>query len=62
MVAYSKHFLGGDDLDAVLVIFSSYGYGANDSELVENIATDEKVHDYRKCSFYFIVCIAAAYQ
>ena len=48
MAALRKDFLSGGDFEAALAIFSSYDYGANASEAVEKIATDEK--DYRKCS------------
>ena len=50
----------GDDFDGVLAIFLSYRYGANASEAVGKIATDEKY--YHKCSMYVIICIATTYQ
>ena len=59
MAAFSEDFHCGDNFDAVLAIFCYYGYGTSASEAVEKMATDEK--DYRKCSFCFIVCIAAPY-
>ena len=60
MAACSEDFLCGDDFDAVLAIFRSYGYGANAAEAVEKIVTDEK--DYSKCSLCFTVCRVSAYQ
>ena len=56
----AKYFLCGDDLDPVLAIFLSDGYGANTPEGVEEIAADEK--DCSKCSLCVIVCIARVYQ
>ena len=47
MAAFNEDFLSGDFED-VLVILCSYDYGANASEAVEKIATDEK--GYHKCS------------
>ena len=44
----------GDDTHAFLHLFSSNGYGANVSEAVGKIATDEK--DYHKYSLCVIVC------
>ena len=38
----------------ILASFCSYDYGANASEAVLKIATDQK--DYHKCSLYVIVC------
>ena len=48
MAAFSDDFLCGNDFEAVLAIFCCHGYGANASEAVEKIATDEQ--DYHKCS------------
>ena len=44
----------GDNTHAFLHLFSSNGYGANVSEAVGKIATDEK--DYHKYSLCVIVC------
>ena len=47
--------------EAVLAIFGCYDYGANVSEAVRKIATDQK--DYHKCPSCAIVCrIAKIYQ
>ena len=43
-----------NDFEAVLATFCCYGYGANASEVVQKIATDQK--DYYKCSSCVIVC------
>lgn len=42
MATCIEHFLSGDDFHAVSAICSSYGSGANVSEVVEKTATDEK--------------------
>ena len=60
MAACCDNFHCGDDFDAVLVIFCSSFYGANDYEAVEKIITDAK--DYQKFLLCDIVCIATAYQ
>ena len=62
MALSSEDFLCEDDFEvAILAIFCSYRYGANVSEAVEKITTDEK--DYQiKCSLCVIVCIATANQ
>ena len=57
MVAFSEDFLSGDDFEALLAIFCCYDYGANNSEAVEEIATDEK--GYHKCSLCAIFCYIA---
>ena len=45
----------------ILASFCCYDYGANASEAVLEIATDQKV--YHKCSLYVIVCwIAKIHQ
>ena len=54
MATVGEDSLSGDDFEAVLAIFSCYDYGANASESVEEITTDEK--DNRKCSLCVIVC------
>ena len=48
MGAFSEDFLSEDDFEAVLATFCCYDYGANSSEAVEKIATDQK--DYHKSS------------
>ena len=53
----SKDFLSGDDFEAVSAIWYFYYYGANASEAIEKIATDEK--DYHKCPLGVIVCCIA---
>ena len=58
---FSEEFLSGNDFQAVLATFCCYDYGANASEAVEKIATDQK--DCHKCSLYVIVCyITKAYN
>ena len=42
--------LSEDKFDTVLATFCCYDYGANSSETVEKITTDEK--DYQKSSFH----------
>ena len=46
MIACSENCHCGDDFDAVFTIFRSYRYGANASEAVDKITTEEK--DYYK--------------
>ena len=46
--------LSENDFKTVLFTFCCYDYGANTSETVRKIATDQK--DYRKCSSCVIVC------
>ena len=48
MAAGSEDFLCGDDFVSVLAIFRSGWYGANASEAVEKIATEEKGYRYGK--------------
>ena len=48
MGAWSKDFLSEDNFETILVIISCYDYGANSSEVVENIAKYQK--DYQKFS------------
>ena len=45
---FCKKLLSENDFKAVLVTFCCYDYGANASEAVQQIATDQK--DYRICS------------
>ena len=57
MVAFVRNFSVKmtlkNDFEAVLVTFCCYDYGANASEAVQKIGTDQK--DYQKCSFCVIV-------
>ena len=41
-------------IEGVLTTFCRYDYGANASETVEKITTDQK--DYHKCSSFGISC------
>ena len=50
---FSEELLGENDFEAVLANFR-YDCGANASEAVHTIATDQK--DYRKCSCCIILC------
>ena len=43
-----EELLSENDFEAVLATFCCYGYGANASDAVQKIATDQK--DYHKCS------------
>ena len=53
--------LSTNDFEALLANFYSYDYGANASETVQKIATDQK--DDSKCYSCVIVCwIAKIYQ
>ena len=60
MAACSDGFLYGDDFVVTLAIFCSYGYGANASESVQEITTDEK--GFYKYFMSVIVCLTTAYQ
>ena len=51
---FCEEFLSENDFEAVLATFCCYDYGANASEAVLKIATDQK--DYHKCSSCVIVC------
>ena len=44
---FFKEVLSENDFEAFLATFSCYEYGANASEKVQKIATDQK--DYHKC-------------
>ena len=57
MGAFSEDFLSEDDFEAVLATFCCYDYGANSSEAVEKIATDQK--DYHKSSLGVITNIVS---
>ena len=60
MTTVGEDSISGDDFEAVLAIFSCYGYGSNAFKAVEEITTNEK--DNRKCSLCVIVCsITATY-
>ena len=50
----SERWLSQNDVDAVLATFFCYDYGANASEALQKIATDQK--DYPKSSSCIIVC------
>ena len=53
--------LSEHDFEDILVTFCCYDYGANTSETVQKVATDQK--DYHKYSSCVIVCwIAKTYQ
>ena len=54
MAAVSEEFFSENDFEAVVATFCCYDYGANASEAIERIATDQK--DYHKCSLCVIVC------
>ena len=51
---YREEWLCENDFETVLATFYCYDYGANDSEAVQKIATDQK--DYQKCSSCVKVC------
>ena len=53
-IGFCEGFLIEIDFEAVLATFRCYDYGANASEAVQKIATDQK--DYQKCSSRVIVC------
>ena len=48
-----EELVGENDFEAVLATFYCYDYGANASDAVQKIATDQK--DYRECSSSVIV-------
>ena len=54
---FSDEFLSENNFKAVLTTFCCYDYGANASEAVDKITTDQK--DYHKCSLCVIVCCIA---
>ena len=61
MAAFREVFLGENDFQAVLANFCCYDYGANASEAVEKIATNQK--DYRRRFFDVkVYCIAKAHH
>ena len=51
---FCKELVSENDFEAILATFCCYDYGANASEAVQKIATDQK--DYHKCSSCAIVC------
>ena len=58
---FCEELLSENDFEVVLATFCCYEYGANASEAVQKIATDQ--NDYHKCSSCAIVCrIAKIYQ
>ena len=52
---FCEGLLSENDFEAVLATFCFYDYGANASEAVQNIATDQR--DYRKFSSCVIVLL-----
>ena len=58
---FCEGLLSENDFEVVLTTFFYYDYGANVSEAVQRITTDQK--GYHKCSSFVIVCwIAKMYQ
>ena len=58
---FCEELLSEKDFEAVLATFCCYEYGANASEAVQNISTEQK--DYHKRSSCVIVClVATTYQ
>ena len=51
---FCEELLSKNDFEAVLATFYFYDHGANASEAVQKIATDQK--GYRKCSSCIIIC------
>ena len=51
---FYEELLSKNDFEAVLATFCCYDYGANASEALQKIATDQK--DYHKWSSCVIVC------
>ena len=47
-LVFCEEFLNENNFEAVLASFCCYDYGANNSEAVQKITTDQKV--YQKCS------------
>ena len=54
MVDFVRNYFVKINFEAVLGIFSCYDYGANSSEAVQKIATDQK--EYHKFSSCVIIC------
>ena len=51
---FSEELLSENDFETVLATFCRYDIGANASETVQRIATDQK--DYHKCTSCVITC------
>ena len=51
---FCEELLSENDFEAVLTTLCCYDYGANASEAVQKIATDQK--EYHKCSLCVIIC------
>ena len=51
---FCEELLSENDFEAILVTFCCFDYGANTSEAVQKIATDQK--EYHKCSSRVINC------
>ena len=61
MAVFREVFHSENDFQAVLANFCCYDYGANASEAVEKIATNQK--DYRRCFFGVkVYCIAKVHH
>ena len=54
MVVFCEEMISENKFQAVLATLCCYYYGANASEAVQKIATDQK--EYRKCSLCVIIC------
>ena len=50
---FCEELLSENDFEAVLATFCCYDHGANSSEAVQKIVTDQK--EYRKCSLCVII-------
>ena len=53
-----EELLSESDFEAVLATFCCYDYGANASEVVQKIITNDQ-KEYHKCSSYVTVCSIA---
>ena len=51
---FCEDLLSEYDFESALLTLCCYGHGANVSEAVQKIVTNQK--DYHKCSSYVIVC------
>ena len=51
---FCEELLSENNFEAVLATFCCYDFGANASEAIQKISTDQK--DYYKCSSCVIVC------
>ena len=54
MVVFCEEMISENKFQAVLATLCRYYYGANASEAVQKIATDQK--EYRKCSLCVVIC------